>query len=406
MSKNTSIIVKDRRKVYGNVEISPDSELGMLGITNRLMSRSEVVLTNLPRSLYFLNFLEVLENLGFELVWENYNYLRVRYESVTDIKNIVDAEVLKSAPAQILTFVLPLLLKIKGEAKISKAYVSYIDEEFLDSLGMDIIDSGNKVIISTPLENSVDMTLKYDLENLDLNFLFNKILMKNIFPKLKISLPDYHIINSANVLLAESKDNDVLVCPPSILEFKFFCSLIILLDGEIEFSGYDLKFFLSHLLRFVDLGLFYEVIDNKLRVWVESKPLELEYHFKDISTQDLALLILLETLRSKRNIRNVLPYKKHFEGLIKELNMSGCRADYKTYVKNDLMFFDLLVKPSNITSVKVNLYENMPAMNLSILLPVFCSEARGRADSANVLEYILSNFKDNIKSINLDVSLV
>lgn len=406
MSKNTSIIVKDRRKVYGNVEISPDSELGMLGITNRLMSRSEVVLTNLPRSLYFLNFLEVLENLGFELVWENYNYLRVRYESVTDIKNIVDAEVLKSAPAQILTFVLPLLLKIKGEAKISKAYVSYIDEEFLDSLGMDIIDSGNKVIISTPLENSVDMTLKYDLENLDLNFLFNKILMKNIFPKLKISLPDYHIINSANVLLAESKDNDVLVCPPSILEFKFFCSLIILLDGEIEFSGYDLKFFLSHLLRFVDLGLFYEVIDNKLRVWVESKPLELEYHFKDISTQDLALLILLETLRSKRNIRNVLPYKKHFEGLIKELNMSGCRVDYKTYVKNDLMFFDLLVKPSNITSVKVNLYENMPAMNLSILLPVFCSEARGRADSANVLEYILSNFKDNIKSINLDVSLV
>jgi hypothetical protein len=406
MAKSTSIIVKDRRKVYGTVEISPDSELGMLGIANRLMSRQEVVVTNLPRSIYFLSFLEVLENLGFELVWENYNYLRIRYESVTDIKNVVDADVLKSAPTHILTFILPLLLKIKGEAEISKAYVNYIDEEFLDSLGMDILESGSKIIISTPLENSLDMTLRYDMENLDMNFLFNKILMKNIFPRLKISLPDYHIINSANVLLAEIKDNDTLVCPPSILEFKFFCSLIILLDGEIEFSGYDLKFFLSHLLRFVDLGLFYEVIDNKLRVWVESKPLELEYHFKDISTQDLALLILLESLKSKRNTRNIIPHKKHFEGLIKELNMCGCRIDYKTYQRNEAMFLDLLVKPSNITSVKVNLYENMPAMNLSILLPVFCSEARGRADSANVLEHILSNFRDNISSINLDVALV
>jgi hypothetical protein len=178
----------------------------------------------------------------------------------------------------------------------------------------------------------------------------------------------------------------------------------MLLDGEIEFKGYNLKYFLSHLLGMVELGLFYEVIDNKLRTWFEPKDLNLEYFYKEISTQDLAALIMLQTLKSKHNVRNVVPYKKHFEILIKELNISGCRIDYKTYAKNDVTYFDLLVKPSNITGVKIHMYDNRLAMNLSILLPVFCTDAKSRADSINFVEYTLANFRDNINSINLDVS--
>ena len=187
---------------------------------------------------------------------------------------------MKSAPPKLLTFIIPLLLKIKGETEVDIAYKDYIDEPFLKNLDIEISIQKNRILISTPLENSVDATLKYDMESLDMDFLFNKFLMKNIFPKLRIVLPDYHVINTANILLDDIKDSEILVCPPSILEFKFFCSLLMLLGGEVEFSGYDLRYFLSHLLRFVDLGVFYEVIDNKLRVWVESKDINLEYYYK------------------------------------------------------------------------------------------------------------------------------
>ena len=54
MAKNTSIIVKNKKPVYGTVDLSPDSDLAMFGITNHLMAKSEVKVTNLPRYLLFL----------------------------------------------------------------------------------------------------------------------------------------------------------------------------------------------------------------------------------------------------------------------------------------------------------------------------------------------------------------
>lgn len=405
MAKSTSILVKNKKPVYGTVDLSPDSDLAMLGISNCLMARSEVRVTNLPRSVLFLTYLNTLEGLGFILNWENYNDLRIKFKDVSSIQSNIPGGIFNSNSIHILSFIIPLLLKIKGSITVDASYDQFVDEKFLENLDVEVVKDKSKIFISLPIDTPREVTLKYEMESVDAAFLFNKILMKNIFPKLHIILPDHHIINSANVLLDETKGNDTLVCPPSISEFKFFCSLLNLLDGEIEFKGYDLKFFLSHLLRFVDLGTFYEVVDNKLRVWIESKELSLEYLYKDIGTQDLALLLLLETTKSKHNIRNIIPYKKHFELLIKELNISGCRIDYKTYIKNDSSYMDILVKPSVINSTKINMLDESLAINLSIMLPAFCSENRGRVESVNIVEFGLANFRDNISNINLDLEI-
>ena len=151
--------------------------------------------------------------------------------------------------------------------------------------------------------------------------------------------------------------------------------------------------------------MFYEVVDNKLRVWVERKDINLEYIYKDIGAQDLGLALLLQTLKSKHNVRNVIPYKKHFETLIKELNISGCRIDYKTYEKNDSSYMDILVKPSIINSTKINMLDESLTMNLAIMLPAFCSENRGRIDAVDMVEFVLSNFRDNISNVNLDLEI-
>ena len=405
MAKNTSIVVKNKKPVYGTVDLSPDSDLAMLGITNNLMARSEVKVTNLPRSFLFLTYLNTLEGLGFILNWENYNELKIKFDGVASIESNIPGGVFKGNSANILSFIIPLLLKIKGSISVHESYHEFVDEKFLESLDVEVIYEKNKIFLSLPIDNPREITLKYEMETVDITFLFNKILMKNIFPKLHIVLPDHHIINTANVLLADTKGNDILVCPPSISEFKFFCSLLNLLDGEIEFKGYDLKYFLSHLLRFVDLGMFYEVVDNKLRVWVERKDINLEYIYKDIGAQDLGLVLLLQTLKSKHNVRNVIPYKKHFETLIKELNISGCRIDYKTYEKNDSSYMDILVKPSVINSTKINMLDESLTMNLAIMLPAFCSENRGRIDAVDMVEFVLSNFRDNISNVNLDLEI-
>ncbi len=400
LQKSQLMHIKGGKPAYGVVEISGDVYAAILIIADFIASkRTELQLTNVPRCQLMLDFLDFIVNIGVQVKWLTVNQINLKIDSGVNTElNFLEHQY------PYLNLVIPALFQREKEISISIETANIIREQikFYVSLGIKRNVYNGRVNLIAPLDTeSTSVTLRADADE-DIYKVAGKLLLKKLFPNIRVT---YNEHNPNLALLLNGSTSVRQDCPLSLLEFNFFAALGILTDGDIEFANFDLTRYLNFLLKLVDVGANYEIIDNRLKLWYEKKDLSNIYVYPHIALDELGYLILITSLLSEKNVRISTPPKDELDLLGKELNIIKCRNDHYP-AKDKSGYVEIMIKPSRIGLVRNNFrVSEFTGINLPILVSSFINDGRSWVSGIDYVDYFSQNLRDNLMNLNLDITL-
>ena len=384
MSKDLNLVVKGGKPSYGEIFVSDDPFIAVVFIANFIASRREsIVLSNLPRVEYVMNFISILESLKIRVEWISITEIKVSIgrDMVTDFSNI---------PQEFnhyLKILVPALLIREKQVDLNAPQMRYLKEEvtFYDNIGVIITYNLNRsAFLRVPLDISKLTTVHLSIIDTDLFTCASRLILAQTFTNMRISL------NQSDPKIGRISQTFNTVAHvaniPSTLEFNFFACLSIVTDGEAEFKNFDLSISLPFLLKLVELGANYEVIDGKLKFWYEHKGFENQYIYDHISLDELGYILLIVSTYTYHNVKFRIPKKVNLDDLTRELNIIGCKIDNYPITKGRTEYNEIIIKPSKTITVKGQFEtSNNLDIDMVVLSAAFINEGKSKISA---IDYI------------------
>ncbi len=392
--------IKGGKPAYGQVEISGDVYAAILIVADFLASkRKELLIENAPRCQLLLDFLDFIINIGVKVKWNSINEVSLKIDGQlnTDLSFPGEQNIY-------LKLIIPALFQREKEVSISIETANMIREEirFYGSLGIRRNVFNGHVNLIAPLDTeSPNQILRADRDD-DIFGAGGKILLHRLFKNTRLV---YNEHNPNLALLLNGSSAIKQDCPLSLIEFNFFAALGLLTNGDIEFVNYDLARYLNFLLKLVDFGASYEVIDNKLKLWYQKREFQSMYRLPHIALDELGYSLLISSVLSDHNVKLTVPQKEELEDLLKELNIINCRTD-SAQVKGIPDVVDVVARPSKLSLVR-NAFEVTPhlGVNMTMMAAAFVNDGRSWISHIEKIEYYNQSLLDNLSNLNLDISI-
>ncbi len=380
---------------YGEIELQGDAQYTIFLIANFLVSsKKKFSIKNACRAPIVQSYLEFLEKIGVTFVWDN------SYDLTFEISNEFKGDLTQVESSQIdfVLITIPAFLYRKGQVTISrKVFSSEIN--FYTDLGVFADYEDDSAILTLPLDND-DTHLHLELVESPLHIVVSRILLKRVFRNLKIIYDEYDYRFDA---LKEEFLVDNSIVPFSPMEFSFYATLSVLTEGEISISNYSLDLFLPFLLNLVELGGSYEVVDNRIKVWIEKSDIEPIYNFTHVNLDELGYFLLILSKFAKEQVRINNKKTLGTEKLIRELNMIGAEIDYVSIDKPDGEYLKIFVKPAAIDFSLLTLFPTQIEINLVLFVAAFTSINRCKVDAISNIEKYFPFIRENIANLSLDL---
>lgn len=389
-SLKSTLRIRGGTPPYGTVSLAGDSDATVFLLAQSFFRENKFTLKNVPRSGLVLDFISVIESLGVQLTWNNESSLTVFVPSEvsTDISSA-------DFSYKFVQLLIPAILFRKGECEIPITFRS--EAKFYRSIGFDVEAESQSILIRRNFVKQYDNEKEIKANGEELYLVAARLLLSNFEQNIKVTIntSDYRL----NLIKENSSANNMVV-PYNQREFNLFVSLACIPSSEINIENYDLSESLQFLMLFDKMIGNYEVMDGKLKVWSQNKPLEDLYEFKSLSCDSIGYLFLILSLVSKKTITIVCPNHKEIEDIVTELNIVGCKISYKEQGENIVA----MVRPiGSLSSVRTEISD--PEWGGVLILGAVASRGSSRLDNFNTLAYGTQYLLDNLSNLNLDVSV-
>lgn len=400
--KNT-LNIQSLKPSYGEVSIGADPYNFIVAITKFIASRNKSYkVNNVPRSEYAMRFLGLIESLGFQIDWLTSStfILRAGKDITSDLTNAEALE--KCEYKEFIYLLVPSLLLRFSEITISNQIYEKLDEEleFYESLDIKIFDhgkSGSKLAI--PL-SSEDVNAYFELYDYEWYQVASRLIFKDIYPNCKIVYDKY----DSKIAGWELLKKDEHTCSPFFSEFFSYVVISILTDGEMFTHDYDLEKFLPFLLKLVDLGVNYEVADDRFQLWYEHKEFSTKIIYENMSMLELGFIFLVLNQYSDHSILIQVRKKDEYEDLVREFNIIGLRINYNEYTsEDDITYMQFSLKPQKIQNLKTSLNKNYADLSFLLLITGFLCK-KSKVGSISSIENYIPEVRECLYNLNLDIA--
>ncbi len=392
------VIIKGNQPVFGTVYLSGDPISAMFNILLGAMYKEKFSVTNVPRSNVILGFLNILQQIGYEVAWINENSLQIKGKEInndlTEVFGIDDYDFYEH-------LLIPLMLKktLSCYVKSSSRGVIKFYRKFGFDVNINLED--NRCHIHIPPE------IKFE-KSFDVRESFGTIIASRLL--LKEVIEEMHVIYNENdvrfhqidfIKSKPSKKNITIKSSYNQVEFNLFASIGAISSNEVTIKNFDLAQSLQYLLSLNDIGVQYEVSDeNSLKIWRESYKFKDEYDYSNRTMSEVAFLLILFSKFLEKPTQVLVKYFDGLDEFVKSINMIGGRI---TYVGND-DYSLLRVNPADISPVKISLVDE--SWNAMHILSGVIANGNTVLDNFRSISDFIPNLIDNLSFLHVDIKPV
>lgn len=388
-----NIKIQSGKPIYGETELSGDPIDSLVLSTLAIFSEEPVVITNVPRSTVVLKHLDLLRSIGISIDWINSNTIKISTKE--QIKSDLTDVITPNNHIEVALLV-PAILFRTNECILTSSMRSEL--KFYREMGIEVTTSYNRFHLKLPLSNQAIAQKRVNLKRSHDLLLASRLLFQRIYPELSL----VYRKTSANF-----SDIDVSISPEiqssykvghNKIEFRMLTAAALASKGEISLSNFNLSDSLEYLLELEQICCSYEVVDNKIKIWHETKKLPKSYDFSGHDFSEVGYYALLLSLFSKNTIPIVCDLDERLEEMIRDLNILGCRIDIEKQSDNLVLKLKAGISIAPFKSEIVSPFWG--GILLSSALSVDGTSAIRRFD---ILEGYMPDIIERLKALHIDV---
>jgi hypothetical protein len=389
-----SVKLKGGNYLFGDISLSGDTD-NAICLTTYLIFKNRVntIISNVPRSPYFLKYYEICQMIGIRFNWISEDKI-----IILENKHVNNDISFFSEPQyfDIARVLLAMILMREGECILDPAYRS--EAKFLRTIGYVISAKEEKLRILRP--KTIQEKTKVDSSSDDIYGVTSKLmLVEDEYSELTLNGLEK---NSNYILFQEqiNTDKSELKCNFNLKEINFFLSLGRYSNTEINFKNFDLVQFFKILSLYGKIGLRYEVLNDTLKIWRDLVQYKNFYDLTPYSVDQVGYFILGVSESGLKRVRLLVMDNPLIKNIIVNLNIMGLSISYSTDEKST-KYALLDVKSAFISPVK-NI--ELDPMWGGVIVSAACKPS-GVTSFTNFNDYAerFRYFKENLSSLNVSL---
>ncbi len=392
---NKLIKIEGGEPVHGTVTLSGDPFSAVFLISKTIQFASKKKISNIPRVKFVLDFIDLVKELNVLVEWVNEDTIEV--DSRQELKSNVNA-VSEGNNLTYQRILIPALINQTDSCTISTLLKSEAD--FYKSLGLEYKTNAKNLEIKSSLEafsSKYKERINTDAYNKDT--IAARIMLAGMDPHLDVvydksdAIFEYLELEEADFIKIGS-----LKAAYSQIEFNFYASIAAFASTEVTIKNYDLSQSLNFLLHFNKIVGTYEVDDDLLKMWPESRDLEELYDLSDLPIDAVGYLTVILSLSISKSVQIVFDNSPEALELITDLNIFGC----KLFLEEKDSKSVLTVRPiKSLARIKASI--SSFSWGGVIIFCAIISKGLNTVENPEHINHLVPYIFDNLNNLHVDI---